>query len=85
MYNGKSCRSKYCNELYTNITTICVVNNSLTTLQLMDYMNVNVRNNLNTNPRYDFELVEVSLVGEKLAPPMKPKNDDTLLQIYKLC
>jgi len=37
---------------YTDITTTCVVDNSSATLQLMDYVNVDVCNNLNINPRY---------------------------------
>ena len=65
---------------YTDITTTCVVDNSLTTLQLMDYVNVDVRNNLNINPRYDIELVEVGQRAGELATCMEPRNDETLLQ-----
>jgi hypothetical protein len=67
---------------YTDITHTCVVNNRLTTLQLIDYVNVDVRNNLNINPRYDIELVEVGKPDGELAPCVEPRNDETLLQRY---
>ena len=65
---------------FTDITTTCVVDNTLSTLQLMDYVNVDVRNNLNINPRYDIEIVEVGQLAGELAPCMEPRIDETLLQ-----
>jgi hypothetical protein len=46
----------------------------------MEYVNVEVRNNLNINSRYDIELVEVGKPDGELAPCMEPRNDETLLQ-----
>ncbi len=67
---------------FTDITTSCVVDNSLTTLEFMNFVNMDVRNNLNINPRYDIELVEVGKPAGELAPCMEPRIDETLLQRY---
>lgn len=63
-------------------TTTCVVNNSLTTLEFMDYVNIEVRNKLNINSRYDIEIVEAGKTNDELASRIEPRNDETLLQRY---
>jgi hypothetical protein len=67
---------------FTDITTTCLVNNSLTTLEFMEYVDVEVRNNLNINPRYDIEIVDIDKPRGELATCMEPRNDETLLQRY---
>ena len=67
---------------FTDITTTCVVDCSLTTLEFMDYVNSDVRNNLNINSRYDIELVDIGKRGGELATCMEPRYDETLLQRY---
>lgn len=67
---------------YTEITSVVVVQNSLTTQEFLEYVNIDVRNNLNINQRYDIELVDTGKEGGELAPPMEPRYDETLLQRY---
>lgn len=67
---------------FTDITTTCTVDCSLTTLEFIDYVNADVRNNLNINSRYDIELVDTGKPGGELAQCMEPRNDVTLLQRY---
>jgi len=69
---------------FTDITTTCTVNCSLTTLEFMDYVNSDVRNNLNINSRYDIEIVDTGKPAGELAPCMEPRNDETLLQRYNV-
>lgn len=67
---------------YTEITTVTMVENSLTTIQFLDYVNVEVRNILNINQRYDIELVDTGKPNGELSAPIEPRNNETLLQRY---
>jgi len=67
---------------YTDITTVVDVEDSLTTAQFVEYVNTYVRNNLNINQRYYIEIVETGKPGGELAPPIEPRDDETLLQRY---
>lgn len=67
---------------FTEITTTCVVDANLTTMEFMEYVDVEVRNNLNINSRYDIEIVEVGKPDGELAPCMEPRNDEMLLPRY---
>jgi hypothetical protein len=69
---------------FTEITTTCTVDASLTTLEFMEYVDVEVRNNLNINSRYDIEIVDTGKPAGELAPCMEPRNDETLLQRYNI-
>ena len=64
---------------FTDITTTCIVDANLTTLEFMEYVDVEVRNNLNINSRYDIEIVEVGKPNGELAPCMEPRIDELLL------
>lgn len=59
-----------------------MVQNSLTTQDFLEYVNIYVRNNLNINQRYDIELVDTGKEGGELAPAMEPRYDESLLQRY---
>lgn len=67
---------------YTELTTVIDVDDSLTTVEFLEYVNVHVRNKLNINSRYDIELVDTGKPQGELAAPMEPRNDETLLQRY---
>jgi hypothetical protein len=67
---------------YTEITTVVNVEDSLTTMEFLEYVNTNVRNNLNINQKYDIEIVDTDKTGGELAAPMEPRYDETLLQRY---
>ena len=69
---------------FTEITTTCVVNCNLTTNELLEYVNTDVRNNLNINSRFDIELVDTGKPGGELATCMEPRYDETLLQRYNI-
>jgi hypothetical protein len=67
---------------FTEITTTCNVDCSLTTLEFMNYVNSDIRYNLNIHSRYYIELVDTGKPGGELATCMEPRYDETLLQRY---
>lgn len=67
---------------YTKITTVVNVDNSLTTIEFLEYVNDHVRNKLNINSKYHIELVDTGKPEGELAAPMEPRYDETLLQRY---
>lgn len=72
----------YCKIPYTDISTVFQIQNSLTTKEFLEYVNINVRNNLNINQRYDIEIVDTGKPHGELAEPMEPRCDETLLERY---
>jgi hypothetical protein len=69
---------------FTDITTTCVVDTGLTTTQFINYVNVEVRNKLNINSRYDIEIVEAGNPGGEFASYMEARDDQTLLQRFNI-
>lgn len=49
---------------YTEITSVVVVQNLLIMREFLEYVNIDVRNNLHINQRYDIELVDTGKEGE---------------------
>ena len=67
---------------YTEITTLVVIKNSLTIREFLEYVNIEVRNNLNINDYYDIEVVEAGKPCDELALHIEPSDEETLLQRY---
>jgi len=51
---------------FTKIKTTCLINYHLSINEFLEYVNTNVRNKLNINPRYDIELVYTGDQGETI-------------------
>jgi len=66
---------------FSEITTICEIEDSLTISKFINYVNVEVRDKLNINERWYIEVVEAGNINGELALCMDP-SDETLLQRY---
>jgi hypothetical protein len=67
---------------FTEITTFVEIQKCLTTNEFLEYVNIEVRNNLNINSKYDIEVVDAGKPNGELAYCMEPRYDETLLQRY---
>lgn len=70
---------------YTDITTVVDVDDSLTTMEFLEYVNNEnnyIRDKLYINSRFDIEVVDTGKPGDELACPMEPRYDETLSQRY---
>jgi hypothetical protein len=71
----------YCKIPFTETTGIFKIRYNLTISELLEYVNIHVRNKLNIDKSYDIEVVELEL-GE-LGKPIETNNKQTLRQVYR--
>jgi hypothetical protein len=81
MSNFERTINLYCKIPFTETTGIFKIRNNLTISELLEYVNVHVRNKLNIDKSYNIEVVEVEL-GE-LGDPIETDNKQTLPQVYR--
>ena len=67
---------------FTEITTTCNINSSLTISQFLEYVNKVVRGRLNINSKYYIEVVDVGHSSKELAQCIVFRDEETLADRY---
>ena len=67
---------------HSQISSIFMLQRTLTTTDLQNYVNEEVRNRLHIHARYDIEIVDIDKPGGELAPAIVPNNEQLLIQRY---
>jgi hypothetical protein len=67
---------------YTEICSVFLLENSLTMVEFMQYVNIEVRNTLHINIRYAIDVVDTNQEARELADALEPRADETILQRY---